>query len=76
MIRTTYTPDSNNINVSIPDRYVGIKLEITVSPIKEVLDTKTENIINEFIPEKTAEEIIAEIRESRRSGGRIIEPFD
>jgi hypothetical protein len=42
MLRTVYTPDSNHINVSIPDKYIGMELEILVSPINEILTAKTE----------------------------------
>ena len=36
MVRTVYTPDSNNICVSIPDRYIGTELEILVFPVHEI----------------------------------------
>ena len=32
MLRTVYTPTSNLVSLTIPDIYVGSKLEITVSP--------------------------------------------
>ncbi|MDR3246902.1 MAG: DUF2281 domain-containing protein [Prevotellaceae bacterium] len=35
MIRTFYTPDSNIVALSIPDRYVGTELEIIIFPLKE-----------------------------------------
>jgi hypothetical protein len=89
MLRTVYTPNSNYINVSIPDKYIGIELEILVSPINEPSNfkpkKKTSNVVasfggwadmDEFIPEKSAEQIISEIRDSRCFGKtRTIEPF-
>ena len=89
MLRTVYIPDSNQINVAIPDKYIGMELEISVIPINEVSNSKNEknkqNIdlsfggwadMDEFIPEKTTEQIITELRESRKFGTRIIEPFE
>ncbi|MDR1102853.1 MAG: hypothetical protein LBL42_03750 [Tannerella sp.] len=35
MIRTVFTPDTNRVSLSIPDRYVGRQLEITVLPLSE-----------------------------------------
>ena len=35
MVRTVYTPDSNNLCISIPDRYIGTELEILVFPFNE-----------------------------------------
>ena len=42
MLRAVYIPDSNCINISIPDKYVGMELEILVSPLNEGMATKTE----------------------------------
>jgi len=41
MVRTIYMPDSNCINVSIPDKYIGTELEITVFPLNEILIVKS-----------------------------------
>ncbi|MDR1223051.1 MAG: hypothetical protein LBL07_09290 [Tannerella sp.] len=40
MIRTIFTPDTNRISLSIPDRYVGRQLEITVLPLSEPATTQ------------------------------------
>ena len=36
MLRTIYTPDSNFVSFSIPDKYIGTELEITVFPLNEI----------------------------------------
>ena len=73
MLRTIYMPDSNRINVPIPDKYIGTELEILIFPINEV---STSNV-RKRIPDvdasfggwddmnKTTEEICSEIRASR-----------
>jgi len=74
MVRTVYTPDSNNISVSIPDRYIGTELEILVFPIHEIFTSnmkkKMPDIDRSFggwaDMDKTTEEICSEIRESRK----------
>ena len=72
MLRTVYTPDSNRINVSIPDKYIGTELEILVFPINEVLSNvgkKTPDVDMSFggwaDMDKSTEEICSEIRASR-----------
>ena len=78
MLRTVYTPDNNRINVSIPDRYVGIELEILVFPINEVSTSKLENGNSDIDlsfgawsdMDKTTEEICSEIRASRNFHNR------
>jgi hypothetical protein len=37
MYRTVYTPGTNHINVSIPDSFIGMELEIPIFPTNEVL---------------------------------------
>jgi len=37
MLRTVYMPDSNRINLPIPEKYIGTELEITVFPLNEIL---------------------------------------
>ena len=36
MLRTIYTPNSNLVSFSIPDKYIGTELEITVFPLSEI----------------------------------------
>ena len=36
-------PNSNRINVPIPDKYIGAELEITVFPLKEISIAKPMN---------------------------------
>jgi hypothetical protein len=50
MLRTIYTPDSNFVSISIPDKYIGSELEITVLPLNGNLvttptDTKKRRVI-------------------------------
>jgi hypothetical protein len=76
MLRTVYTPDSNCINVSIPDRYIGTELEILVFPIKEIFSPKkrmpdTDASFGGWADmDKTTEEICSEIRASRNFRNR------
>jgi len=78
MLRTVYTPAGNRINVSIPDRYIGIELEILIFPINEVSATKLENTTSDIDlsfggwsdMDKTTEEICSEIRTSRTFNNR------
>ena len=73
MLRTVYIPDSNYVNFSIPDKYVGMELEILVYPINEILpanaEKKTTDVDSSFGAwadmDKTTEEICSEIRASR-----------
>jgi len=73
MLRSVYTPDSNRISVSIPDRYIGTELEILVFPVKEVsifnFESKTSEVDHSFggwaDMDKTTEEICAEIKAGR-----------
>ena len=80
MLRTVYTPDSNLINVLIPNQYIGMELEILVSPINEIATSKTkkkhQNADKSFggwvDMNKTTEEICSEIRNSRAFRNREI----
>ena len=73
MLRTVYTPDSNHVNVLIPEKYVGTELEILVFPINEVIFSKAEKKVSNVDISfggwadmgKSAEEICSEIRASR-----------
>jgi hypothetical protein len=73
MLRTVYTPSSNTINVSIPDKYIGTKLEILVFPMDEVslsgAVVETPDVDVSFggwaDMDKTTEDICAEIKSSR-----------
>ena len=54
------------------------KIELIECLLKQ-LKKDSEKIVlpeDDFIPEKTAEQIIVELRESRKFGNRIIEPFE
>ena len=70
MLRTVYTHNSNYVNISIPDRYIGVELEILVPLINEILTyntvKKTSNVDITFgnwaDMDKTTEEICSEIR--------------
>jgi hypothetical protein len=42
MLRTVYTPDSRHINVAIPEKYIGMELEVLVFPTNEILTCKSE----------------------------------
>ena len=44
MLRTIYMPDSNRINVPIPDRYIGAELEVTVFPTNEISTVRDRDI--------------------------------
>ena len=78
MLRTVYTPNSNCINVPIPDRYIGTKLEILVFPLNEVslsnIERETRDIDRSFggwaDMDKTTEDICTEIKTSRNFRNR------
>jgi hypothetical protein len=40
MIRTVFTPNSKQVTIPIPDKYVGTELEILVFPIAETFGTQ------------------------------------
>jgi len=42
MICTIYTPNSNCLSVPIPDKYIGIELEILILPFNEISTPKVE----------------------------------
>jgi len=74
--------ESNNVfPVTIPSEWYGKKVEITASPVENVSDENGENKKVDYMKyfgawesDKSAEEIIAEIRSSRTSGKtRILE---
>ena len=73
MLRTVYTPNSNCISFPIPDKYVGVELEILIFPISDSstsnMKKKAPNADASFGAwadmDKTTEEICSEIRSSR-----------
>jgi hypothetical protein len=74
MIRTVFTPESNLVNLMIPDKYVGEELEIIVFPLSETLAAKPEKETATGADlsfgawadmDKSTAEICAEIRNSR-----------
>ena len=81
MLRTVYTPNSNLISLPIPDRYIGIELEIIVFPLKEVSASnpkiKTSEIDLSFggwaDMNNTTEDICSEIKASRTFRNRAFE---
>jgi hypothetical protein len=36
MIRTIFTPDSEQVTFPIPEKYIGAELEIIIFPVKDV----------------------------------------
>lgn len=48
MIRTHLVPETNNITVTIPDNYIGKKVEILVSTEEEVKDSNGKGDISRF----------------------------
>jgi hypothetical protein len=36
MIRAIFTPDSEQITLPIPEKYIGTELEITIFPLKDI----------------------------------------
>ena len=81
MFRTVYVPENNRINVPIPDKYIGTKLEILVFPINEIITCNTEKKEPDIDisfggwadMDKTTEEICSEIRVSRTFQNRSLE---
>ena len=72
MIRTFITPDSKNINISIPKEYIGQELEVILFATKETKKVKPKKVATladldgklSLTPEE-ADEWNAEIRKSR-----------
>jgi len=73
MLRTVYKANSNLVSVPIPDRYVGVELEILVFPIKEVMVSNAkiyrQDVDTSFggwaDMDKSTEDICSEIRAGR-----------
>ncbi|HEY5464942.1 MAG TPA: hypothetical protein VIJ95_16895 [Hanamia sp.] len=47
MIRTVLIPDNNDLHLSIPDNYIGRKIEVMCYPVDELVEE------NESIPLKS-----------------------
>jgi len=84
MYRQVFIPSENNSAIpffNIPQEWYGNEVEIIVFPVKNVEKTKIESqeeklskLCGAWVSEKSAEEIIADIYNSRSSGNtRIIE---
>lgn len=77
MIRTIYTPNSNSIIFSIPDKYIGTALEISVFPVTEIYTsrkkTKTDLSFGAWADmEKSDADICFDIRNSRHFSEREV----
>ena len=44
MLRTVFTPSSNSLVLTIPDKFIGTELEVNVFPLKEISSGKPMNI--------------------------------
>lgn len=40
MVKTTFTPDKKDILITIPENYIGKKMELIYYTLEEVLETK------------------------------------
>lgn len=45
MLRTSITPEQTDIHISVPQNYVGRKLELLLYPVDELTDEIVENPI-------------------------------
>ena len=78
MIRSLLTPQSNNLNIAIPDDYVGKKVEVLVFTYDDILEvpvTNTTNIMEQFwgvISNHTTEEMHKHVEQSRSEWERDI----
>ena len=82
MYRQIFTPTEHNsiIPISIPREWLGKKVEIIAFPVEYISEESKKNNITKYFgawkTDKSAEEIIADIRDSRTSGKtRILEDF-
>ena len=77
MVRSLLTPQSKEIQISIPDSYVGKKVEVIVFACDEpeVTTEKVTNVMAQFwgvISEDTTEAMHQHVAESRMEWGRDI----
>lgn len=73
MTRTTITPTENNIILSVPERYIGKKIEVLMFDVDEVnLDSTTKSFnlkpsqLRGFLSADTAEAIQQHLQKSRK----------
>ena len=72
MIKTTITPQNNNLHLSIPNSYIGKEIEVLLYAKDEVVQEKAKpkKTMADFwgtISDKTAIELHKEVEESRKS---------
>ena len=73
MIKTIVVPQNNNYNLTIPNNYIGKKIEILFYALDEVVEEKpiaTKKTMTDFwgvISDETALELHKEVEESRNS---------
>ncbi len=70
MIRSIVTPNSNDLHIALPVKYIGRKVEVLVFSYDEPVDTPTDNedIMAQFwgvISERTTEEMHKHLAHSR-----------
>ena len=77
MIRTIITPENTDIHLSIPDNYVGRKVEVLMYAMDEPMEMeqKKTSTMAQFwgiISKKTAEDILIHATQSRDEWDRDI----
>jgi len=78
MLKTTVTPEKAQIQFSIPDEYVGRKLEVLLYPVDEITETQetkpavTMKQFKGILDKETAERLQKEVTKSRNEWNRDI----
>ena len=49
MVRTIITPSQTDIHLSIPERYIGKKVEITFFALDELMEKKSKKTMGDFL---------------------------
>ena len=68
MIRTVITPANTNINLSIPEDYVGRAIEVTFLALDELKQKPAKKTMADFwgvISDETAKTLYLQVEESR-----------
>ncbi len=72
MTKTFITPENNNIFLSVPEEYIGKKIEVLMYAVDEVDELKTETTMAEFegiLSEDEANQLQEYVKQSREEWG-------
>ena len=76
MVKTSITPQQTDISISVPEKYVGKKLEVLVYAVEELIDEepKKSGMANFWgiISDETAHELHQQVEKGRNEWDRDI----